>query len=91
MDNFMRKNIGSRPKKRQKKGFFLGFSHFTARKRFTIQLCCSNDAQTHRIVARSNVKGEKKQKLSHKAVVKSYLPLQKFQGSDGADFRFVKF
>ena len=25
MDNFMRKNIGSRPKKRQKKVFFWGF------------------------------------------------------------------
>ena len=51
MDNFMRKNIGSRPKDVIKM-VFLGFSHLTARKRFAILLCCSDDAQTYKIVAR---------------------------------------
>ena len=31
------------------------------------------------------------QKLSHKTVFNSYLPLQKFQGLAGVDSRFVKF
>ena len=89
MDNFMRKNIGSRPKNIIKMFFFLGFSYITARKRFAILLCCSDDAQTYRIVARFILKGGKT-KLSHKTVVISYLPLQKIQGLDGVDFRSVK-
>ena len=88
MDNFMRKNIGSRPKNVIKMVFF-GFSHITARKRFAILLCCSNDAQAYRIVACFNLEGGKT-KLSLKTVVNSYLPLQKFQGSAGVVFRFVK-
>ena len=89
MDNFMRKNIGSRPKNVIKM-VFLGFSYITARKRFAILLCCSDDAQTYRIVAHFILKGGKT-KLSHKTAVNSYLPLQKFQGSAGVVFRFVKF
>ena len=58
MDNFMRKNIGSRPKNVIKM-VFLGFSHITARKRFAILLWCSDDAQTYRIVARFNLEGGK--------------------------------
>ena len=37
-------------KKRHITGFF-GISHITARKHFAILLCCSDDAQTYRIVA----------------------------------------
>ena len=59
MDNFMRKNIGSRPKN-VKIMVFLGFSHVNARKRFAILLCCSDDAQTYRIVARFNLEGGKR-------------------------------
>ena len=59
MDNFMRKNIGSRPKDVIKM-VFLGFSHLTARKRFAILLCCSDDAQTYKIVARFNLEGGEK-------------------------------
>ena len=59
MDNFMRKNIGSLPKNVIKMFFFWGCSHNTARKRFAILLCCSDDAQTYRIVARSNLEGGK--------------------------------
>ena len=58
MDNFMRKNIGSRPKNVLKVVFF-GFSHITAGKRFTIVLCCSDDAQTYRIVACFKLEGGK--------------------------------
>ena len=58
MDNFMRKNIGSLPKNVLKK-FFFGCSHNTARKRFAIYFCCSDDAQTYRIVARFNLEGGK--------------------------------
>ena len=58
---------------------FLGFSHITARKRFAILLCCSDGAQTYRLVARFNLEGGKT-KLSHKILVNSYLPLQKFKG-----------
>ena len=59
--------------------FFFGFSHFSARKHLAILLCCPDDAQTYRIVARFILKGGKT-KLSHKTVVNSYLPLQKFKG-----------
>ena len=38
---------------------FLGFSHITARKRFAILLCRSDDAQTYRIIARFNLEGGK--------------------------------
>ena len=38
---------------------FLGFSHITARKRFAILLCCSDGAQTYRLVARFNLEGGK--------------------------------
>ena len=69
---------------------FLGFSIITARRRIAILLCCSDDAQTYKIVARFILEGGKT-KLSHKTVVNSCLPLQKFQGSSGVDFRFVKF
>ena len=58
MDNFMRKNIGSRPKNVIKM-VFLGFSHITARKRVAILLCCSNDAQAYRIVSCFNLEGGK--------------------------------
>ena len=58
MDNFIRKNIGSRPKN-VIEIVFLGFSHTTARKRFAILLCCSDDAQSYRIVARFNLEGGK--------------------------------
>ena len=54
MDNFMRKNIGSRPKNVIKR-VFLGFSHITVRKRFATLLRCSDDAQTYRIVACLNI------------------------------------
>ena len=88
MDNFMRKNIGSRPKNVIKE-VFLGFPHNTARKRFAILLYCSHDAQAYSIVACFSLEGGKT-KLSHKTVVNFYLPLQKFQGSAGFVFRFVK-
>ena len=58
MDNFMRKNRGSRPKNVIKM-VFLGFSHITVRKRFAILLCCFYDAQTYRIVACFNLEGGK--------------------------------
>ena len=58
MDNFMRKNIGSRPRNFIKV-VFLGFSHITVRNRFAILLCCSDDAQTYKIVARFNLEGGK--------------------------------
>ena len=70
--------------------FFSGFSHITARRRFAILLCCSEDVHTYRIVAQFNLE-RGKQKLSLKTVANSYLPLQKFQGLAGADFRSVKF
>ena len=58
MDNFMRKNIGSRPKNVTKM-VFSGFSHINVRKRFATLLCCSDDAQTYRIVARFTLGGGK--------------------------------
>ena len=70
--------------------FFLGFSHFTARKHLAIFLCRSDDAQTYRIVDHFNLEGGKT-KNRPQTVVNPYLPLQKFQGSAGVDFRFVKF
>ena len=69
---------------------FFWFSHITARKRFAILLCCSDDAQTYRIVAHFILEGGKTN-LSHKTAVISYLTLQKLQGLAGVDFRFVKF
>ena len=89
MDIFIGKKIGYGPKN-VKGMIFLGFSHITARKRIAFLLCCSDDAQTYRIVVRFSLEGAK-QNLSHKTVVNFYLPLQKFQGSEGVDFRFVKF
>ena len=68
---------------------FLGFSHITALYRSAIILKCSDDTQTYRIVAHFILKVGK-QKLSHKTLVNSYLPLQKFQGLVGVDFRSVK-
>ena len=88
MDKFKTKNIGSRPKNVIKM-VLLGFSHITARKRFAILLCCSDDAQTYRIVIHFILEGGKT-KLSHKTVVISYLPLQKFQGLAGVDLPSVK-
>ena len=67
---------------------FLAFSHFTARKHLAILLFSSDYAQTYRIVAHFILEGGKT-KLSHKTVVISYLPLQKFQGLAGVDFRSV--
>ena len=58
MDNFMTKNRGSRPKNFIKM-VFLGFSHISVRKRFAILLCCSDDAETYRIVACFNLEGGK--------------------------------
>ena len=68
---------------------FLAFSLFTARKHLAILLFCPDYAQTHRIVAHFILEGGTT-KLSHKTVVISYLPLQKFQGLAGVDFRSVK-
>ena len=68
---------------------FLAFSHFTARKHLGILLFCSDYCQTYKIVAHFILEGGKT-KLSHKTVVISYLPLQKFQGLAGVDFRSVK-
>ena len=69
---------------------FLGFSHITARKHYAILLCCSDDAQTYKIVAHFVLQGGKSkfrsQNSSH-----SHLPLQNFQGLAGVDFRSVKF
>ena len=45
-------------KKRQINGFF-GISHITARKHFAILLCCSDDAQTYRIVVHFILEGGK--------------------------------
>ena len=70
--------------------FFLAFSHFTARKHLAILLFCFDYAQIYRIVVHFILEGGKT-KLSLKTVVISYLPLQKFQGLAGVDFRFVKF
>ena len=58
MGKFMRKKIGSGPKNVIGE-VFLGFSHITVRKRFAILLCCSDDAQTYRIVASFNLDGGK--------------------------------
>ena len=80
--------IGSGPKN-VKEMVFLAFSHFTARKHLAILLFCSDYAQTYRIVANSILEGGKT-KLSHKTVAISYLPLQKFQGLAGVDFRSGK-
>ena len=69
--------------------FFLAFSHITALYRSAIILQCSDDTQTYRIVAHFILKVGK-QKLSHKTVLNSSLPLQKFQGLAGVDFPSVK-
>ena len=69
---------------------FLGFSYFTARKHIAILLCCTDYAQTYRIVAHINLEGGE-EKIGHKTLVNSYLPLQKFQGLAGVDFGSVKF
>ena len=69
---------------------FLGFSDFTARKHLASLLCCSHDAQIYRIVVHFNLEGGKT-KIGHKTIVIFYLPLQKFQGLAGVEFRFVKF
>ena len=69
---------------------FLAFSHFTARKHLANFLLCSDYAQTYRIVLHFILE-RGKTKLSHKTVVIFYLPLQKFQGLAGVDFRSVKF
>ena len=58
MDNFIRKNIGSRPKNVIKE-VFLGFPHNTAQKRFAILLFCSDYAQTYRVVAHFKLEGGK--------------------------------
>ena len=58
MDKFIRKKIGSGPKN-VKEMIFLGFSHFTARKHLAILLCCSDYAQTYRIVAHFIYEGGK--------------------------------
>ena len=59
MDNFIGKKIGSRPKNVIEM-VFLGFSHITARKQIAILLCCSDDAQTYRILAHFNLEGGKR-------------------------------
>ena len=58
MDNFIRKNIGSRPKHLIEMVFSGVFTHDT-RKTFAILLCCSDDAQTYKIVALFNLEGGK--------------------------------
>ena len=83
------KKIGSGPKN-VKKWFFFRFSQFTALKQLAILFCCSDYAQTYRIVGQSILEGGKT-KIKRKTVVISYLPLQKFQGSAGVDFGSVKF
>ena len=87
MDKFIGKNRFWA--KKLQRNAFLAFSHFTARKHLAILLFCSYYAQTFRIVAHFVFEGGKT-KLSHKTVVFSYLPLQKFQGLAGVDFRSVK-
>ena len=56
MDKFFRKR-NRFSAKNLKEMVFLGFSHLTARKQLAILLCCSDDAQTNRIVARFNLEG----------------------------------
>ena len=58
MDIFIGKKIGYGPKN-VKGMIFLGFSHITARKRIAFLLCCSDDAQTYRIVVRFSLEGGK--------------------------------
>ena len=58
MDKFNRKKLGSLPKNFIEM-VFSGFSHVTARRRFTLLLCCSDDVHTYRIVAHFNLEGGK--------------------------------
>ena len=51
MDNFIRRNKKFWAKELKKKMGFSGFSHITALNLFEILVCCSDDAQTCRIVA----------------------------------------
>ena len=55
MDNFMRKNIGSRPKNIIKMFFFWGFQTLLHENASQFYCCCSDDAKTYRIVARFNL------------------------------------
>ena len=70
--------------------FFLGFSHITARKQFAILLCCSDGAQTSRLVARFNFEGGKT-KIKPQNISQFLFTTSEIQGSAGVDFRFVKF
>ena len=58
MDKFIGKKTSSGPKNIIEM-VFLKFSHITARKRFAILLCSSDDAQTYRMVAHFNLEGGK--------------------------------
>ena len=67
MDNFIGKK-GSGPKNVIEM-VFLGFSDITARKHIELLLCCSDDAQTYKIVAHFILEGWKTkitpQNISH--------------------------
>ena len=69
---------------------FLGFSHITARKRFAILLCCSDGAQTYKLVPRFNLEGGKT-KIKPQNISQFLFTTSEIQGSAGVDFRFVKF
>ena len=58
MDKFIRKKRGFGPKSLKEMIFFV-ISNTTAGKHVAILLCCSDDAQTYRIVAHFILKGGK--------------------------------